>query len=91
MRTSTVTVMAILGLATWQIAPVNLVEAASASATIQWLADGAEATGVDNARLAGAAIRAASRYSIGPPKVPTQLVWTMVGYPPDLRRLRLYG
>jgi hypothetical protein len=53
MRNSTFAVMAVLGLASWQIAPANLAQAVSAPpTTMPWLADGAEATGVDNTRLA---------------------------------------
>lgn len=52
MRTSILAVMAVLGLATWQIAPSNVAQPVPAFAPSPSLADGADATGVDNARLA---------------------------------------
>jgi hypothetical protein len=53
MRNSTFAVMAVLGLASWQMAPANLAQAASTPpTTMPCLADGADATGVDNVRLA---------------------------------------
>lgn len=52
MRTSILAVMAVLGLATSQMAPSNVAQPVPAFAPSPSLADGADATGVDNARLA---------------------------------------